>query len=204
MNNVLEMDQVLQPDLTDQIAAARQAKAAVEEARKLEALANDLPRLEKERRRQERLATLRPAADQAERQAARVLAEVAPKMKRWRERWAAAHAELVALAAELPTLQGEINDAARFAYTATDYRLELAGAYDAIQNPLPNNDLPVGLSDDGFAAIWAKVGGANPDLAALPSQDYPKQQQLLGMLTNRSVMPYVPAVGHKLVGRRFA
>lgn len=198
------MTQVLQPDLHDQIAAARRAKTQVEESRQLEEMASSLPALEKEQRRRERLATLRPAADQAERQAARVLAEVAPKMKRWRERWAAAHATLVALAAELPTLQSEIDAAARFAYTATDYRLELAGAYDAIQDPLPNNDIPMGLSDDGFAAIWAKVGGANPDLAALPAQDYPKQQQLLGMLTNRSVVPYVPAVGHKLVGRRFA
>lgn len=204
MNAVLEMDQVLQPDLTDQIAAARQAKAAVEEARKLEALAADLPRLEKERRRQERLATLRPAAAQAEEQAARVLAEVTPKMKRWRERWAAAHAELVKLAAELPALQSEINDAARFAYTAADYRLELAGAYEVIANPLPSNDVPLGMTDDGFPSIWAKVGGTNPDLAALPSQDYPKQAQLLGILTNRSVVPYVPSQGAKLVGRRFA
>ncbi|MEZ4617737.1 MAG: hypothetical protein R2867_19805 [Caldilineaceae bacterium] len=165
----VEMDQVLQPDLADRIAAARQAKAQVNEAQQLEAQAAELPALLREQRRLERLEQLRPAADRAELEARTILERTAPKIKQWRERWAAAHDELLRLAGELPALQDEIAFAARHAHTAADFRQEIAGAPVAGNDDLPGNDIPLALGANGFADIWERVGGANPTWRPYPA-----------------------------------
>lgn len=199
----------IQADTTDDLLLAiQQARAAAQRLSELEAIrqqAATLPALEAERSRQARLTAIAPAAARAEDEAARILTQLTPRMKAWRERWAAAHAELVKLAGELPALQGEIADAARFAGTAADFRLELASANSAQNDMQPHNAIPLGLGDDGFAAIWEKVGGMNPDLAALPSKDFLKQEQLLRMISRPlALTPYQPAQGAKLMGRRFS
>ncbi|MEZ4672780.1 MAG: hypothetical protein R2932_00855 [Caldilineaceae bacterium] len=200
----VEMDQVLQPDLADRIAAARQAKAQVNEAQQLEAQAAELPALLREQRRLERLEQLRPAADRAELEARTILERTAPKIKQWRERWAAAHDELLRLAGELPALQDEIAFAARHAHTAADFRQEIAGAPVAGNDDLPGNDIPLALGANGFADIWERVGGANPDLAPLPSREEMKQEQLLKMLSAGQIMTvYRPAIGARLMRGRF-
>ena len=112
--------------LQQQIAAAEAAAARVAELEAVKQQADALPALKQQLAAQQWIAQALPAAEQAERQAAAILADVTPKMVAWRERLEALYSELHEHVAALPTIQSEISTAARFARTAAGYRQGIA------------------------------------------------------------------------------
>ena len=112
--------------LAEQIAAAEAAAARVAELEAVKAQADQLPALKQQLAAQQWIAQALPAAEQAERQAAAILADVTPKMVAWRERLEALYSELHEHVAALPTIQSEIANAARFVRMAASYRQGIA------------------------------------------------------------------------------
>ena len=182
--------------LEQQIAAAEAAAARVAELEAVKAQADALPALKKQLAAQRWVEQATPAAEQAERQAAAILADVTPKMVQWRERLEALYNELHAHVAALPGIQSEISTAARFARTAAGYRQGIAQH----TGPAANNgydSLPPELGESGFDAVWKSVGGYNPDLQPLPVDDRLRYESLIKWASDKPLTPYVP----RLMGR---
>ena len=112
--------------LQQQIAAAEAAAARVAELEQVKATADQLPELKRQLAAQRWIEQATPAAEQAERQARTILADVTPRMVAWRERLEALYNELHAHVAALPGIQADISTAARFARTAAGYRQGIA------------------------------------------------------------------------------
>lgn len=183
--------------LAEQIAAAEAAAARVAELEAVKAQADQLPALKQQLANQRWVAQAEPAAEQAERQARAVLAEVVPKMVHWRQRLEAIYTELHEHVAALPTIQADISVAARFARTAAGYRQEIARHTGPVQSSGYGNELPPELSETGFDAIWQQVGGYNPDLSPLPADDRLRFEKLVQWASEKPFVPYNP----KLMGR---
>lgn len=184
-------------ELQRQILEAEAAAARVAELETVKAQADALPALKRQLAAQRWIEQAEPAADEAERQAAAILADVTPKMAAWRQRLEALYTELHAHVAELPTIQSEISTAARFARTAAGYRQGIAQhAGPAATNGL-GNALPPELGESGFDAIWQQVGGYNPDLLPLPADDRLRFEALIKWASDKPFTPYVP----RLMGR---
>ncbi len=184
-------------NLSEQIAAAEAAAARVAELEQVKATADQLPALKRQLAAQQWIAQAEPAAEQAEQQARRVLAEVTPKMMAWRQRLEALYAELHEHVAELPTIQSEISTAARFARTAAAYRQGIAQHTGPPANNGYGNELPPELSESGFDAVWQSVGGYHPDLQPLPVDDRLRYEKLVQWASEKTVVLYNP----KLMGR---
>ena len=182
--------------LQQQIAAAEAAAARVAELEAVKQQADALPALKQQLAAQQWIAQALPAAEQAERQAAAILADVTPRMAAWRERLEALYAELHDHVAALPTIQSEIANAARFVRMAASYRQGIAQH----TGPAANNgydSLPPELGESGFDAVWKSVGGYNPDLQPLPVDDRLRYESLIKWASDRPFTPYVP----RLMGR---
>lgn len=184
--------------LEQQIAAAEAAAARVAELEAVKAQADALPALKQQLAAQRWIEQATPAAEQAERQAAAILADVTPKMVQWRERLEALYTELHAHVAELPTIQSEISTAARFARTAAGYRQGIAQhTGPAANNGLGNELPPVELGANSFDEIWRQVGGYNHDLQPLPVDDRLRYEKLVQWASEKPFVPY----NAKLMGR---
>lgn len=184
-------------NLREQIAAAEAAAARVAEMEAVKAQADQLPALKQQLANQRWLEQAGPAAEQAEAEARRVLAEVTPKMRAWRQRLEALYAELHEHVAELPGIQSEISHAARFARAAAGYRQGIEQRTGPAQSNGYGNELPPELSESGFDSVWQSVGGYNPDLQPLPVDDRLRYESLLRWASDKPVVPYNP----KLMGR---
>lgn len=184
-------------NLSEQIAAAEAAAARVAELEQVKATADQLPALKRQLAAQRWIEQAEPAAEQAEQQARRVLAEVTPKMAAWRQRLEALYNELHEHVAALPTIQSEISTAARFARTAASYRQGIAQHTGPAQANIYGNELPPELGESGFDAIWQQVGGYNPDLLPLPVDDRLRFEKLVQWASEKPFVPYNP----KLMGR---
>ena len=179
--------------LEQQIAAAEAAAARVAELEAVKAQADQLPALKRQLASQRWIEQATPATEQAERQAAAILADVTPKMVQWRERLEALYNELHAHVAALPTIQSEIANAARFVRMAASYRQGIAQH----TGPAANNgydSLPPELGESGFDAVWKSVGGYNPDLQPLPVDDRLRYESLIKWAndTGRPIVLYRP------------
>ena len=183
--------------LAEQIAAAEAAAARVAELEAVKAQADQLPALKRQLASQRWIEQATPAAEQAERQAAAILADVTPKMVQWRERLEALYNELHAHVAALPGIQSEISTAARFARTAAGYRQGIAQHTGPAQSNGYGNEMPVELGESGFDAVWKSVGGYNPDLQPLPVDDRLRYESLIKWASDKPLTPYVP----RLMGR---
>lgn len=183
--------------LIEQIQQAEAAAARVAELEQVKATADQLPALKRQLAAQQWVAQAEPAAEQAEQQARRVLAEVTPRMAAWRQRLEALYAELHEHVAALPTIQSEISTAARFARTAAGYRQEIARHTGPADNNGLGNELPPELGETGFDAIWQQVGGYHPDLSPLPADDRLRYEKLVQWASEKPFVPYNP----KLMGR---
>lgn len=184
-------------ELLERITAAEAAAARVAELEQVKAQADALPALKQQLAAQQWIAQAEPAAEAAEAQARRVLAEVTPKMMAWRQRLEAIYAELHDHVAALPGIQSEISTAARFARTAAGYRQGIAQyTGPGANNPL-GNDIPPELGESGFDAVWQSVGGYNPDLSPLPADDRLRFEKLVQWASEKPFVPYNP----KLMGR---
>jgi len=180
--------------LAEQIAAAEAAAARVAELEAVKAQADQLPALKRQLAAQQWVEQAAPAAEQAEAEARRVLAEVTPKMAAWRERLEALYNELHAHVAALPTIQSEISTAARFARTAAGYRQGIAQQSVPPANNGYGNELPPELSESGFNAVWKSVGGYHPDLLPLPTENRLRYESLVKWAndTGRPIVLYRP------------
>lgn len=183
--------------LEQQIAAAEAAAARVAELEAVKAQADALPALKRQLAAQRWVEQATPAAEQAERQAAAILADVTPRMVAWRDRLESLYTELHAHVAELPTIQSEISTAARFARTAAGYRQGIAQHTEPAPANGLGNELPPELGGNGFDAIWRQVGGYHPDLLPLPTTDRLRYESLLRWASDKPVVVYSP----KLMGR---
>ena len=147
--------------LQERITAAEQATQRVIELDRLRSEADALPGLlaEEQRQQHERAnAAQLLAAQEATRER---LAELAPEVADWRQRFEALVADCEQLVNTLPALQGRIYAAAG----------GLRAACGAAQIPSTGiGDPPVEMQDGGgFAQAWLVAGGGNADLAAFPS-----------------------------------
>lgn len=183
--------------LQQQIAAAEAAAARVAELEAVKAQADALPALKRQLAAQQWVEQAAPAAEQAEAEARRVLAEVTPKMAAWRQRLEALYAELHAHVAELPTIQSEIANAARFVRMAASYRQGIEQHLRPAANNGYGNSLPPELGESGFDAVWKSVGGYNHDLQPLPSDDRLRYEKLVQWASEKPVVLY----NAKLMGR---
>ena len=183
--------------LQQQIAAAEAAAARVAELEAVKQQADALPALKQQLAAQQWIAQALPAAEQAERQAAAILADVTPKMVQWRERLEALYNELHAHVAALPGIQSEISTAARFARTAAGYRQGIAQHTGPAQSNGYGNEMPVELGANSFDEIWRQVGGYHPDLQPLPVDDRLRFEALIKWASDKPFTPYVP----RLMGR---
>lgn len=184
-------------NLMEQIAAAEAAAVKVAELEQVKAQADALPALKRQLAAQQWVAQAEPAAEQAERQARAVLAEVVPKMVHWRQRLEAIYTELHEHVAALPTIQADISTAARFARTAAGLRQEIARHTGPAAGNGLGNEIPPELSETGFDAVWSSCGGYNPDLSPLPSDDRLRFEKLVQWASEKPFVPYNP----KLMGR---
>lgn len=183
--------------LEQQIAAAEAAAARVAELEQVKAQADALPALRQQLANQRWIAQATPAAEQAEAEAAAILAAVTPKMVQWRERLEALYNELHTHVAELPTIQSEISTAARYARTAAGYRQGIEQHLRPAANNGYGNSLPPELGESGFDAVWKSVGGYNPDLQPLPTDDRLRYEKLVQWASEKPFVPYNP----RLMGR---
>ena len=183
--------------LEQQIAAAEAAAARVAELEQVKATADQLPELKRQLAAQRWVEQAGPAAEQAERQAAAILADVTPKMVAWRERLEALYSELHEHVAALPTIQSEIANAARFVRMAASYRQGIAQHTGPAANNGLGNEPPPELGESGFDAVWKSVGGYNPDLQPLPVDDRLRYESLIKWASDKPLTPYVP----RLMGR---
>ena len=163
----------------------------------MKAQADSLPALKKQLAAQRWVEQAGPAAEQAEAEARRVLAEVTPKMRAWRERLEALYSELHEHVAALPTIQSEISTAARYARTAAGYRQGIAQRTGPAQSNGYGNEIPPELGVNGFDEIWRQVGGYNHDLQPLPSDDRLRYEKLVQWASEKPVVLY----NAKLMGR---
>lgn len=184
-------------ELIEQIAAAEAAAARVAELETVKAQADALPALKRQLAAQQWVAQAEPAAEAAEQQARRVLAEVTPRMVAWRERLEALYAELHDHVAALPGIQADISTAARYARTAAGYRQGIEQRTGAAANNGLGNEIPVELGVNGFDEIWRQVGGYNPDLQPLPTDDRLRYEKLVQWASEKPVVLY----NAKLMGR---
>lgn len=183
--------------LQQQIAAAEAAAARVAELEAVKAQADALPALKRQLAAQRWVEQATPAAEQAEAEARRVLAEVTPRMVAWRDRLESLYTELHTHVAELPTIQSEISTAARYARTAAGYRQGIAQhAGPAATNGL-GNEIPPELGVNGFDEIWRQVGGYSPDLQPLPVDDRLRYEKLVQWASEKPVVLY----NAKMMGR---
>ena len=183
--------------LMEQIQAAEAAAARVAELEAVKAQADALPALKRQLAAQRWIEQATPAAEQAEAEARRVLAEVTPKMRAWRERLEALYAELHEHIAALPGIQSEIANAARFVRMAASYRQGIAQHTGPAANNGLGNEPPPELGESGFDAVWKSVGGYNPDLQPLPVDDRLRYESLIKWASDKPLTPYVP----RLMGR---
>lgn len=183
--------------LQQQILEAEAAAARVAELEAVKATADQLPALKRQLAAQQWIAQAEPAAEQAERQARAVLAEVTPKMMAWRQRLEALYAELHEHVAALPAIQADISTAARFARTAAGYRQEIARHTGPVANNGLGNEIPPELGESGFDSVWQSVGGYHPDLSPLPADDRLRYEKLVQWASEKPFVPYNP----KLMGR---
>ena len=183
--------------LQQQIAAAEAAAARVAELEAVKQQADALPALKQQLAAQQWIAQALPAAEQAERQAAAILADVTPMMVQWRERLEALYNELHAHVAALLTIQSEISTAARFARTAAGYRQGIAQHTGPAATNGLGNGIPPELGVNGFDEIWRQVGGYNHDLQPLPSDDRLRYEKLVQWASEKPVVLY----NAKLMGR---
>ena len=183
--------------LAEQIAAAEAAAARVAELEQVKAQADQLPALKRQLAAQHWIEQAGPAAEQAEAEARRVLAETTPKMRAWRRRLEALYAELHAHVAALPTIQAEISTAARFARAAAGYRQGIAQRTGPAQSNGYGNEIPPELGVNGFDEIWRQVGGYNPDLQPLPTDERLRYEKLVQWASEKPFVPYNP----QLMGR---
>ena len=165
--------------LAEQIAAAEAAAARVAELEAVKAQADQLPALKRQLAPQRWIEQATPAAEQAERQALAVLADVTPRMVAWRRRLEALYNELHAHVAALPGIQADISTAARYARTAAGYRQGIAQHTGPAANNGLGNEPPPELGESGFDAVWKSVGGYNHDLQPLPSDDRLRYEKLV-------------------------
>lgn len=184
-------------NLREQIAAAEAAAARVAELEAVKAQADALPALKRQLAAQRWIEQATPAAEEAEAEARRVLAEVTPKMVQWRERLEALYAELHAHVAALPGIQSEISTAARFARTAAGYRQGIAQHTGPAATNGLGNEIPPELGVNGFDEIWRQVGGYNPELQPLPADDRLRYEKLVQWASETPFVPYNP----RLMGR---
>lgn len=184
-------------NLREQIAAAEAAAARVAELEQVKATADQLPELKRQLANQRWIEQATPAAEQAERQAAAILADVTPRMVAWRERLEALYAELHAHVAALPGIQADISTAARFARAAAGYRQGIAQHTGPAATNGLGNEIPPELGVNGFDEIWRQVGGYNHDLQPLPSDDRLRYEKLVQWASETPFVPYNP----KLMGR---
>ena len=184
-------------NLREQIAAAEAAAARVAELEQVKAQADALPALRQRLANQRWVEQATPAAEQAERQAAAILADVTPKMVAWRERLEALYTELHDHVAALPTIQSEISHAARYARTAAGYRQGIAQHTGPAPANGYGNEIPPELGVNGFDEIWRQVGGYNPDLSPLPADDRLRYEKLVQWASETPFVPYNP----RLMGR---
>ena len=183
--------------LMEQIQAAEAAAARVAELEAVKAQADALPALKRQLAAQRWVEQAGPAAEHAERQAAAILADVTPRMVAWRERLEALYNELHAHVAALPGIQADISTAARYARTAAGYRQGIAQHTGPAANNGYGNSLPPELGESGFDAVWKSVGGYNPDLLPLPTDERLRYEKLVQWASEKPFVPYNP----KLMGR---
>lgn len=164
----------MKAQILEQIQAAEAAALQVSQLEAVKATADQLPALRKQLAAQQWVAQATPAAEQAERQAAAILAEVTQSMVQWRERLEQLYAELHSHIEALPALQAEISTAERYVRTAAGYRqgiVQRTGGGVEV-----GADVPLDLGATGFAEIWRQVGGYDVDLQILPH--FPADQRL--------------------------
>lgn len=178
--------------LQQQILEAEAAAVKVAELEAVKAQADALPALKRQLAAQQWIAQAEPAAEQAERQAQRVLAEVTPKMVAWRQRLEALYAELHDHVAALPAIQADISVAAKYARTAAGLRQEIARHTGPVAGNGLGNEIPPELSETGFDAVWSSCGGYNPDLLPLPVDDRLRFEKLVQWASDRPFVPYNP------------
>lgn len=184
-------------ELQRQILEAEAAAVKVAELEQVKAQADALPALKRQLAAQRWIEQAEPAADEAERQAAAILADVTPRMVAWRDRLESLYTELHEHVAALPTIQSEISTAARFARAAAGYRQGIEQRTGPPANNGYGNELPPELGESGFDAIWQQVGGYHPDLSPLPADDRLRYEKLVQWASEKPFVPYNP----KLMGR---
>jgi chromosome segregation ATPase len=164
--------------LDSEIKDAQQAAAevAVEDAKRQKAKL--LPTLIAEKEKAERQQEARAALEEAQAQAAALLAEAAPEIARWRERYEAIILELDDLIANLPVLQNEIWAAMRVLARANTALAE-ANAPEAswtaegIHEGQRNQQPSLGGAGVNLVKRWEQAGGLNTALDALNPQEHP-------------------------------
>lgn len=181
-------------DLQQQIELAEQAALQVADLEAVKATADQLPLLRKQLAAQQWVAQATPAAEQAEQQAAAVLADIVPRVVEWREKLEALYADLHSHVEQLPALQSEIGTAERFVRTAAGYRQGIE--HRSGEGVEVANDLPPDLGVNGFAEIWRKVGGYDIDLQILPhfpAEERLRMQRFVEWALGRPFVFYNPA-----------
>jgi len=115
------------------------------------------------------------------------LAELAPEVADWRQRFEALVADCERLVAELPRLQQRIYSAAA----------GLRAACAATHRPATGiGDPPAGMQSDNFSALWTEAGGSDPALGCFPADAEGLAAILKRELSRRArVATYDPAAG---------
>jgi len=175
-------------DLQVRLSEARAAASLLAEQRALQEMADELPALERQARKERAFALAQARKEQEGEAARRTLVDSKPKIEAWRARMAAALVELASLAQELPEIEAPILAAGQALRRVCDAVLPFELQRDADGLPLQ------GMSDGGLGEAWEAAGGYDPALDPLP--DDPRLAKVLEIFRGRFTTPvYRPGPG---------
>lgn len=197
------MNNILQPDLAQQIEAAKAAAAQMTQLEALKAQADQLPVLQQRQADLQQADRAEQGANVAEAEARRVLKGATANMQSWRAEFDETLAKLQRLAEALPELQSGIDAAAHHAMNAAKGRThaqQLRGG--ATPSGLPIEILA--LQDYGFPELWAALGGNGDALSPVPDGLEGQRNEALirWLLQRENFVVYRPALSAKWYSRQ--